>query len=67
MVKTLQTDRTKLIIEFHSGVDRDKLLDLIERMGYSRQAVPIEPVEGEFEPQHLDNRSYVFGIERLDS
>ena len=33
----------KLIIEIHPGVDRTELFDLIESLGYSRDALPIDP------------------------
>ena len=37
-----------------------ELIDLLEATGYCRQAVAIEPVEGEIEPQYVDDRSYAF-------
>jgi FkbM family methyltransferase len=62
MLGTLRRQRPKLVVEVHRDVDRKELLDLIETAGYSSQAIPIEPVEGEIEPQFVDNRSYVFDI-----
>jgi hypothetical protein len=50
----------KLVVEVHKGVPRNTLLDLIESLGYSQRAVPIEPAEGEEEPLFLDDRSYAF-------
>jgi hypothetical protein len=44
----------------HRYVDRKELLGLIEAAGYSRQAMPIEPVEGEVESRYVDDRSYAF-------
>ena len=54
--------KPKLVVEIHHGVDRSELLDLVEALGYLRQGVPIEPVEGEIEPLYLDDRSYAFQV-----
>ena len=62
MADTLRRYRPKLVIEVHRGVSRADLLDLMERLGYSRRATPIEPVEGEIESQYLDDRSYAFQV-----
>jgi FkbM family methyltransferase len=50
----------KLVIEFHSGVDRRKLLERLSNLGYSHVGVPIEPVPDETVPQYVDDRSYFF-------
>jgi hypothetical protein len=60
MLETLRRQRPKLVVEVHRGVDRKELLGLIETAGYSRQAMPIEPIEGEVEPQYVNDRSYYF-------
>jgi FkbM family methyltransferase len=60
MSEVLQTHRPKLVVEVHSGVNRAELLDLVEKAGYGRTAVPVEPVAGEVYPQYLDNHSYAF-------
>ena len=60
MLETLRRQRPKLVVEVHTGVDRKELLDLIETVGYSRKAMPIEPVEGEVEPQYVNDMSYYF-------
>ena len=60
MIETLRRQHPKLVVEVHRGVDRKELLGLIETAGYSRQATPIEPVEGEVEPQYVNDRSYYF-------
>ena len=52
--------RPRLVIEFHAGVDRPELLDLIAEAGYCCQATPIEPMAGETEPAYVDDRSYAF-------
>lgn len=56
----LRTYKPKLVVEIHTGVDRGELLELLEEAGYSSQAIPVEPIEGESEPLYVDNRSYVF-------
>ena len=60
MIETLRRQHPKLVVEVHHGVDRNQLLGLIETAGYSRQATPIEPVEGEVELQYVNDRSYYF-------
>jgi hypothetical protein len=60
MTEVLNQFRPKLVIEFHAGVDRTCLLDLVERAGYSRCATTIEPIVGEVEPRYVDNHSYAF-------
>jgi FkbM family methyltransferase len=60
MIETLRRQHPKLVVEVHRGVDRKELLGLIETSGYSRRAMPIEPIEGEVEPQYMNDRSYYF-------
>ena len=61
MAETLRTYKPVLIIEFHRGVNRDHLLDLLEELGYERQARPIEPKTGRNpEVTLLDDTSYAF-------
>lgn len=60
MQSLLETYQPKLVIEIHQGVSRTKLLHLIEKSGYSLQAVPIDSADGEGEQLFRDNRSYVF-------
>jgi FkbM family methyltransferase len=60
MIETMQQQKPKVVIELHRDVDRHELLGLIEAAGYSRQATPIEPIEGEVEPSYVDDRSYAF-------
>ena len=67
MQSLLQTYQPKLIIEIHKGVARDELLNLIDGLGYSRHASPIEPVEGETESLFLDDRSYAFKSARPEN
>lgn len=60
MTGLLAEYKPKLVVEVHRGVDRGELIDLLETTGYCPQAVAIEPVAGEIEPQYLDDRSYAF-------
>jgi FkbM family methyltransferase len=62
MAETLRQQRPKLVVEVHAGVSRAELLDLVESVGYTRWATPIEPVSGEVEPKYLDDRSYAFEV-----
>ena len=64
MLGLLRTYHPRLVIEFHRGVDRTILLDLIELVGYKRLAIPIEPLAGETSACYHDDRSYAF--ERLE-
>lgn len=50
----------RLVLELHAGVSRDSVLSLLRGLGYSSDAVAIEPVRGERTPQFLDNHSYAF-------
>lgn len=59
-VGVLERFHPRLVIELHRGVDRMQILDLVERVGYSSRATPIEPQAGETTPSYLDDRSYVF-------
>jgi FkbM family methyltransferase len=64
MVETLRQQRPRLVLEVHTGVSRAELLDLVESVGYARQATPIEPAEGEVEARFVDDRSYAFQTSR---
>ena len=50
----------RIVLELHAGVSRDAVLSLLRELGYSSEAVAIEPVRGERTPQFLDNHSYAF-------
>jgi FkbM family methyltransferase len=60
MIGSLDEWRPKLALEVHEGVDREALLALLEKCGYTRDAAPIEPAAGETTPLYLNNRSYHF-------
>ena len=59
MVGILRRHRPKLAIEFHRGVSRDEILELLAGAGYSRLGLPIEPA-GEPAPGYSDDKSYAF-------
>jgi FkbM family methyltransferase len=52
--------RPRIVLELHAGVSREAVLSLLRELGYSSEAVAIEPVRGERTPQFLDNHSYAF-------
>ena len=60
MKDILKTQHPKLAIEVHDGVNRQELLDFLDSVGYSKDASPIEPIEGEEKAQLISNRSYEF-------
>jgi hypothetical protein len=60
MIETLRSHLPKLVVELHRGVDRERLLHTIESAGYTRQATPIEPIDGELSPLYIDDHSYFF-------
>jgi FkbM family methyltransferase len=60
MIETLRSHLPKLVVEFHRGADRERLLHTIESAGYARQATPIEPIDGELSPLYVDDHSYLF-------
>jgi FkbM family methyltransferase len=60
MSETLADLRPKLVIEFHSGVDRQPILDLLTRVGYRLPATAVDPLISEVDPAYLDDRSYAF-------
>ncbi len=60
MKMLLKTHRPKLIVEVHKGVDREELLQTLEECGYSRKAIPIEPMPDENNAMFYDDRNYEF-------
>jgi FkbM family methyltransferase len=60
MAAALKAFRPKLVVEVHSGVDRTELLSVLKDLGYAAKSIPVEPIQGEVEPQYIDDRSYAF-------
>lgn len=60
MSALLNQYKPKLVIEIHRGVSRERLLDLVEGLGYKPRGTPIEAGGEEVEPRYIDDRSYAF-------
>jgi hypothetical protein len=60
MADTLKRYRPKLLVEFHKGVSRSDLLNVITAIGYLPHGYTVEPLPGESEPVYADDRSYLF-------
>jgi FkbM family methyltransferase len=60
MTAVLREFKPKLVLEVHVGVDRRKLIDLIESLGYSGTGEPVEAMVEDDRPQYLDDQSYAF-------
>ena len=56
----LATRKPKIVIEFHHGVDRSEILEILRGSGYALPGLPIEPRMGEAEAAYHDDRSYSF-------
>jgi FkbM family methyltransferase len=64
MRATLAGQHPKLVIEFHSGVDRNRALQFLESLGYRIPGTAIEPTPTENEAAYYDDRSYTFEAKR---
>jgi FkbM family methyltransferase len=60
MREALARWRPRIVLELHAGVSREAVLSLLRELGYSSEAVAIEPARGERTPQFLDDHSYAF-------
>jgi FkbM family methyltransferase len=60
MPALLNEYKPKLVVEIHHGVSRERLLDLVEGLGYNPRGTPIDPRDEEIEPRYIDGRSYAF-------
>jgi FkbM family methyltransferase len=60
MSKMLGLHVPKLVVEFHSGVGRRPILELLAHVGYRLPGKPIDPLAGESEAAYHDDRSYSF-------
>jgi FkbM family methyltransferase len=59
MAGMLRRWHPKLVIEFHTGVDRGPILDLLDSCGYSRRPEPVEPDSS----NAIENdKSYAFSV-----
>jgi len=60
MAVILQTHKPKLIVELHTGVDRDEFLHQIKSAGYSTDAISLVADEQGTVNRLLDDTSYLF-------
>lgn len=60
MTRTLADHRPKVVIEFHSGVDRARIVDLLGKAGYRLPATPLGSQSRDPAAVQYDDRSYVF-------
>ena len=60
MRDTLRQWRPLVVLELHTGVSRQRILDLLNEAGYSGQAIAIDPADGGGPTRLLDDRSYAF-------
>ena len=59
MRHTLSGHKPKVIVEFHAGVDRRAIVDLLASCGYRGTGEPIEP-EAAGSSSYADDKSYAF-------
>jgi FkbM family methyltransferase len=60
MASTLRSQHPKVVVEFHSGVDRSRLIEVLRNAGYGLPALPLDPSPSETEGTYLDDHSYAF-------
>jgi FkbM family methyltransferase len=60
MSEMLTHQRPKLVIEFHSRVNRSPILELLRNVGYQLPGMPVEALPDETETAYRDDRSYSF-------
>jgi hypothetical protein len=58
MRRTLQSQHPKLIVEFHTGVDRARALQLLSECGYRTPGAPID--SDRLATPYQDDKSYLF-------
>lgn len=60
MQRVLEQHQPRLAVEFHPGVDRGAILDLLSKLGYRQPGTALEPMPDESYPRYADDRIYVF-------
>jgi FkbM family methyltransferase len=60
MAPTLRNQRPKLVLEFHSGVDRERIVELLRVAGYRVPGIPVDKVAAETGATYKDDCSYAF-------
>ena len=61
MLEILTFCKPKLVIEFHRGVNRNRIKELLQQCGYDSVGNPIDPLHMDWDGYHEDDRSYHFG------
>ena len=60
MRETMRRWRPKIIVEFHKGVDRAPIIELMANCGYRRRGTAIDTTHDDIDSEYQDNCSYVF-------
>lgn len=60
MAEHIRRHKPKLVVELHSGVDRNEFRSLVRELGYCETPRKIEPLPDEAEDDILDDRNYEF-------
>lgn len=67
MRRCLVRSRPKLVIEFHTGVDRRALLSQLVDLGYISVGIAVDQLPGEGNPGYYDDHSYAFSVSAATS
>jgi FkbM family methyltransferase len=62
MAETLRDQRPKIVVELHSGVDRNRFTELLRNAGYRLPGIPVDPVPADNEATYYDDHSYTFEL-----
>lgn len=62
MTALLTAQHPLLAVEFHHGVNRRAILQLLEACGYQPRGNPVEPERGGGEPRYADDHTYCFSV-----
>jgi FkbM family methyltransferase len=60
MQSILATQKPKILLEFHIGVDRSKITELLSVCGYQLPGYALPELNPIHDSQYLDNQSYLF-------
>jgi FkbM family methyltransferase len=62
MAETLRGQRPKLVVELHTGVDRNRFTEILQNVGYRLPGIPVDPVPVHAEARYQDDHSYTFEL-----